>query len=284
MSANSHDASPAVRTDMRHHLPAGRGVGVPRFDEVVECLPRSLPLIVELKTPAVTEAIREAIRRYDLARRIIVAGFDPQAIKPLRSAGFALGAATPDVLVLLPAALLRRRTTPRHVQSLCIPQRWHGLPVPIRHWHARCAAAARRSMSGPSTMRPKRTRCGAPACRASSATTRPRCWRRARPPDTRASAALVRQPQPVAQRQQRRAVRSSWCSFWFNAFSASVSTSPFASRLTAPLHSVLSIAIRPPGRTRQLNCQRGQVNFLLRRHQRKATLLCRRTIRRKTSG
>jgi glycerophosphoryl diester phosphodiesterase len=27
--------------------------------------------------------------------------------------------------------LLHRRATPRSVQALCIPQRWHGLPVPI---------------------------------------------------------------------------------------------------------------------------------------------------------
>ncbi len=109
----------------------GRGVRISTFDEIIDALPRSLPCIVELKTPAATEPMRQAIRRHGLAPRIIVAGFDPQAIRPLRGAGFALGASTPDVLALLPAALLRWRTTPRHVQALCIPQRWHGLPVPI---------------------------------------------------------------------------------------------------------------------------------------------------------
>ena len=109
----------------------GRGVRISTFDEIIDALPRSLPCIVELKTPAATEPMRQAIRRHGLAPRIIVAGFDPQAIRPLRGAGFALGASTPDVLALLPAALLRWRATPRHVQALCIPQRWHGLPVPI---------------------------------------------------------------------------------------------------------------------------------------------------------
>ena len=109
----------------------GRGVTVSTFDEIVEALPRSLPLIIELKTPAATEALRQAVRRHDMAARIIVAGFDPRSTRPLRGAGFALGASTPDVVALLPQALLHLRATPRHVQALCIPQRWRGLPVPI---------------------------------------------------------------------------------------------------------------------------------------------------------
>jgi len=109
----------------------GRGVTVSTFDEIVEALPRHLPCIIELKTAAATEPLRQAVRRHDMAARIIVAGFDPQATRPLHGAGFALGASTPDVLALLPAALLGRRATPRHVQALCIPQRWNGLPVPI---------------------------------------------------------------------------------------------------------------------------------------------------------
>jgi glycerophosphoryl diester phosphodiesterase len=109
----------------------GRGAGVPAFDDAIEALPRQLPLIIELKTAAATEPLRQAIKRHGLAPRIIVAGFDPQATKPLRGAGFALGAAAPDVIALLPAALLRLRARPRHVQALCIPQRWRGLPVPI---------------------------------------------------------------------------------------------------------------------------------------------------------
>jgi glycerophosphoryl diester phosphodiesterase len=109
----------------------GRGVTVSSFDEIIDALPRDLPCIIELKTPAATEPLRLAIRRHGIAARIIVAGFDPQSTRPLRGAGFALGASSPDVVALLPAALLRRRAAPPFVQALCIPQRWHGLPVPI---------------------------------------------------------------------------------------------------------------------------------------------------------
>ena len=109
----------------------GRGVRVASFDEVIDALPRELPIIIELKTPAATEPLRQAVRRHGIEKRIIVAGFDAQSTRPLRGAGFALGASTRDVVALLPAALLRLRAAPRHVQALCIPPRWHGLPVPI---------------------------------------------------------------------------------------------------------------------------------------------------------
>ncbi len=109
----------------------GRGVRVSTFDEIIESLPRELPCIIELKTPAATELLRVAVRRHGIARRIIVAGFDPAATRPLRGAGFALGASTPDVARLLLPALLRRRVAPQLFQALCIPPRWHGVPVPI---------------------------------------------------------------------------------------------------------------------------------------------------------
>jgi len=122
----------------------GRGATVSSFDQVIEALPRDLPLIVELKTPAATVPLRDAVRRHGLAPRIIVAGFDPAATKPLRSAGLALGASSPDVIALLPSALLHLRARPAHVRALCIPTRWHGLPVPI--------AALARTLRGSGTV------------------------------------------------------------------------------------------------------------------------------------
>ena len=125
------DAGAHFTPDGRSFPWRGRGVTVPTFDQVIEALPRTLPLIIELKTATATEALRRAVQRHALAPRIIVAGFDPASTRPLRGAGFALGASRPDVLALLPAALLHRRAAPRHVQALCIPPRWHGLPVPL---------------------------------------------------------------------------------------------------------------------------------------------------------
>ncbi|HSC63534.1 MAG TPA: glycerophosphodiester phosphodiesterase family protein [Caldimonas sp.] len=109
----------------------GRGVTVSTFDEVVESLPPALPFIVELKTPAATELVRAAIARHRLAGRVIVAGFDPAATRPLRGAGFALGASTPDVARLVLPALLGRRLAAPPFEALCIPPRWNHIPVPI---------------------------------------------------------------------------------------------------------------------------------------------------------
>ncbi len=109
----------------------GRGATIPTFDEVVESLPNETPCIIELKTPAATELTRRAIRRHGIAHRVIVAGFDAAATRPLRGAGFALGASTPDVVKLLLPSLLGRRVKHPTFEALCIPPRWHRIPVPI---------------------------------------------------------------------------------------------------------------------------------------------------------
>jgi len=122
----------------------GRGATVSTFDAVVESLPRTLPFIIELKEATSTELVRAAIARHGLAGRVIVAGFDPKATRPLRGAGFALGASTPDVAQLVLPALLRRRLGARAFEALCIPPRWHGIPVPI--------AAMARALRGSGTV------------------------------------------------------------------------------------------------------------------------------------
>ena len=109
----------------------GRGATIPTFDAVIESLPRTLALVIELKEPAAGPLMREAIRRHDLAKRVIVAGFNPESTRPLRSDPVALGASTPDVARLIPRALLRRPAPPAWFRALCIPPSHHGFPVPI---------------------------------------------------------------------------------------------------------------------------------------------------------
>ncbi len=125
------DAGARFTRDGRAFPWRGRGAGVPTFDEVIDALPRTLPLIIELKTPAATPYLVEAIARHQLASRVLVAGFDPEATRTLRGGPVALGASTPDVAGLLVPALLRRRAAPSWYRALCIPPVYKGIPVPI---------------------------------------------------------------------------------------------------------------------------------------------------------
>jgi len=109
----------------------GRGADVPTFDEVVETLPRTLPLIVELKTAAATPALMAAIVRHNLYERVLVAGFDPASTLPMRGGVVPLGASTPDIASLLLPALLRRPLAAPWFRALCIPPKHRGVPVPI---------------------------------------------------------------------------------------------------------------------------------------------------------
>lgn len=125
------DAGARFTPNGRDYPWRGRGAGVPRFDEVIEALPRDLPMIVEVKTPTATPALMQAIARHNLAERVIVAGFEPASTMPLRHGAVALGASTPDVARLLAPALLRRRVARPWYRALCIPPMYHGIPVPI---------------------------------------------------------------------------------------------------------------------------------------------------------
>lgn len=148
-AVSSHSAAALARLDAgAWFTPDGgrsfpwraRGVGLSSFDAVIESLPRTLPCIIELKSAAATEPMRHAIARHAIGHRVIVAGFDAAATRPLRGEKLALGACTPDVVALLPRALTGFRNRPVHFQALCIPPRWRGLAVPV--------AALARSLRG----------------------------------------------------------------------------------------------------------------------------------------
>lgn len=126
------DAGARFSTDGGRTYPyRGRGIGVPTFDEVVETI-RDIPMIIELKSAATTALVRSAIARHNIAKRVVVAGFDSRAVYPLQGAGFALGATTRDALRLLPSALLGRAAGVPRFQTVNIPPTWHGVPVPFR--------------------------------------------------------------------------------------------------------------------------------------------------------
>lgn len=128
----AHDAGARFTSDGGRTFPwRDRGVVIPTVDEVVEALPSTLPLIVELKTPAASAALHAAVVRHGLQKRVIVVGFEAASTRPLRGHGFALGASTPDVVRLLLPSLFRRPIPTPWYQALCIPPSHNGIPLPI---------------------------------------------------------------------------------------------------------------------------------------------------------
>jgi len=107
-----------------------RDVRIPTLDAVLAEFP-TLPLIVELKTPAATLAARAIIARHAAERRVIVAGFDAASVRPLAGGPIALGACTADLIRMLPAALLGRHGPEAPFVAACIPPTHNGVPVPI---------------------------------------------------------------------------------------------------------------------------------------------------------
>lgn len=128
----SIDAGAKFTADDGRSFPyRGRGIGVPTFDDVVETV-REVPMIIELKIPETTELIRAAVKRHNIAHRVVVAGFDSKTVHPLRGEDFPLGATTEDSIRLLPAAFMRRPAATKQFHTVNIPPTWNGLPVPFR--------------------------------------------------------------------------------------------------------------------------------------------------------
>lgn len=125
------DAGYRFSTDRGQTYPwRGQHVRIPTLDAVLESFP-TLPLIIEIKTAAATEAVRAAVARHAAERRVIVAGFDVASVAPLQGGPIALGACTHDLVRLLPAALLGLRGGPAPFLAACIPPVHRGIPVPV---------------------------------------------------------------------------------------------------------------------------------------------------------
>ena len=108
----------------------GKGVRIPTLDAVLESFPQ-LPMILEIKTPAATDAVRRTVLRHNAASRVIVAGFDARSVDPLVGGPMALGASTRDLVRLLPNALFGGRGSAASFRAACIPPTHKGVPVPI---------------------------------------------------------------------------------------------------------------------------------------------------------
>lgn len=117
----------------------GRGVRIPTLDEVLEALP-GVPILLELKTPAVQEAVRRTIVAHDAVERVIPASAHDAALGAFRQPPFRYGASAREIGRLYWGSLCG--LAPRSVRyaTLSVPHHYHGLLVPS----ARFLRAARR--------------------------------------------------------------------------------------------------------------------------------------------
>lgn len=149
------DAGARFTPDAGRSFPyAGRGVGVPRLADVVEMLP-GVPLLIEIKVAAALRPTVALLEHLGAVDRSVVASADWRAVAPARGGRLRTGASSRDA-----ALLLVSRSAPRRLpyETLCIPQRHWGIPIPIgilsrrakragtltHVWTVNDAAAARR--------------------------------------------------------------------------------------------------------------------------------------------
>ena len=111
---------------------AGRGIGVPTLDAVLDGFP-AMPVLIEVKEYVACEAVRATLDRHAAFGRTVVASFRDDVVGYFRETAYPTGAAQGDVVRLLRAAVTSGRFVPAY-RAASIPPSYHGVPLPIRRF------------------------------------------------------------------------------------------------------------------------------------------------------
>ncbi len=124
----------------RTHPFAGKGIGIPTLEGLIERYP-STPLLIEIKVAEAAEEALRLFRRLGCEDRVLVDSMDVAALRPFRGTRVAVGAARRNAisLTLRSAVGLVPRSLP--FSALCIPEHY-GINVPVNRLTR--AAASRR--------------------------------------------------------------------------------------------------------------------------------------------
>ena len=119
---------------------AGKGIGIPTLQELIERYPET-PLLIEIKVAEASPEALRLFRRLGCEDRVLVDSMDVGALRPFRGTRVAVGAARRDAISLTwrSAVGLVPRSLP--FSALCIPERY-GIKVPVSRLTR--AAASRR--------------------------------------------------------------------------------------------------------------------------------------------
>jgi glycerophosphoryl diester phosphodiesterase len=118
----------------------GTGVRIPRFAEVLEAFP-DVPLLIEVKVAEAAAPLRRIIESARAVDRCIVASFVAAAMAPFAAGPIPTGASQPDLVRLFPRALFGRPAHALPYDVIAMPDRWYGVPLPMRGY-VRAAATA----------------------------------------------------------------------------------------------------------------------------------------------
>jgi glycerophosphoryl diester phosphodiesterase len=136
----SLDAACGFRRTQAHPV-ARRACRIPTLVEVLESFPGT-PLIIEVKAPAGSSPTRALIEKHGAEDRCLVDSFHSNALAVFRGSRIGRGASRNGVVRLLAGSFLHTRSLLAvELSALCIPRKYHGLPLPVR----RLAAVLRSS-------------------------------------------------------------------------------------------------------------------------------------------
>jgi glycerophosphoryl diester phosphodiesterase len=108
-----------------------QGVRVPTVEELLEVVPRDLPLIIEVKAMAAQWALRRVLDRFNAASRSIVASFEANALDAFAAPPYIRAASRRDLLQLLGRTMAGMKPGGVGYRAICPPTTYHGVPVPI---------------------------------------------------------------------------------------------------------------------------------------------------------
>jgi glycerophosphoryl diester phosphodiesterase len=122
--------------------PARRPCRIPTLSEVLESFPRT-PLIIEVKTPAVSIQTRALIEKHGAENRCLVDSFHSNALDVFRGSRIAHGASRTGVVRLIARSLLHIGALGGEVSALCIPRRYRGWSLPVKRLAAYLRSAGK---------------------------------------------------------------------------------------------------------------------------------------------
>ena len=107
----------------------GRGVRIPTLAEVLQQI-ADVPLLLELKTAAVQQAVRRVLEEHDAVHRVIPASAHDDALEAFREPPFRYGASSREIARLYFGSIIGLGAPNARYATLSVPYRHRGLIVP----------------------------------------------------------------------------------------------------------------------------------------------------------